>query len=146
MTKLELAAITAAVVAALGSQKPAKTKRNYGVVKPRKPYAPKLSAPPADWRQEAQAKRLASIGRGFAAKGIKVTFDKTTGRFDNVKPYKLWLAAGMIVKKGEKGVKGMFHVSQCQPYTAPAMVNDGSVAVTVLPAQTREHFEQVMSA
>lgn len=142
----DIAAIVAAVIAAMGTAKPAKSAKKYPAVKPYKAYAPKLVAPPEDRRQAAQAKRLSSIGRGFAAKGIKVTFDKESGRFDNVKPFKLWLSEGLIVRKGQTGVKGFFHVSQCEKYVAPALPSTGNVAVKVLPPQTREHFEAQMSA
>lgn len=87
-------------------------------------------------------KRNAAIARGFARKGIKVTFDKATGRFDNVKPYKTWLADGWQVRKGEHGVRGFFHLSQCDKVTAPTKAEASAEAaklIAALPTKAELH-------
>lgn len=65
-------------------------------------------------------KRNARIAAGFAKRGIKLTFDKDSGRFNNVKPYNTWLAEGFQVQKHEKSVEGFFHVSQVKPVAKAA--------------------------
>jgi len=35
-----------------------------------------------------------------------------------VKPYRIWLAEGQVVRRGEKGVRGLFHISQTDPVPA----------------------------
>jgi hypothetical protein len=61
------------------------------------------------------ATKDASLKRTFTRRGIKdVTLldrNDPTKPF-NVKPYKAWQAEGRLVKKGEHGVKGLFHISQ----------------------------------
>src|SRR5512143_3066281 len=63
------------------------------------------------------ARKDKAILRGFAKKGIKnaVLMDRTdpTKAF-NVRPFKGWVALGRIVKKGEHGVRGLFHESQTE--------------------------------
>lgn len=67
------------------------------------------------------ARKDKAILRGFAKKGIKnaVLMDRTdpTKAFD-VRPFKGWVAVGRIVKKGEHGVRGLFHVSQTEEVKA----------------------------
>lgn len=61
------------------------------------------------------AKKDAQILKGFARKGIKdvVLMDRSDrSKPFNVKPFKAWVADGRIVRKGQHGVKGLFHVSQ----------------------------------
>ena len=63
------------------------------------------------------ARKDKSIVRGFAKKGIKdvVLMDRTdTTKPFNVRPFKGWVELGRIVKKGEHGVKGLFHESQTE--------------------------------
>src|SRR5512146_3175507 len=63
------------------------------------------------------ARKDKAVLRGFAKKGIKnaVLMDRTdpTKAF-NVRPFKGWVALGRIVKKGEHGVRGLFHESQTE--------------------------------
>jgi hypothetical protein len=33
----------------------------------------------------------------------------------NIKPYKAWIEQGRVVRKGQKGVRGLFHVHQTDP-------------------------------
>ena len=117
MTNSQIAQITAAVIAALGTPK-----KNYGTVKPRVAYRnPRVSKADVHPKLDRSLVRRAAIAKGFARKGIKVTFVNETGRFDNVKQFKMWLAEGLIVRKGEHGVKGLFHSSQCQQYVPPVL-------------------------
>ena len=118
MTNNDIATIVQSVVAALKSTKT----KQYPAVKARKPYVNhRISKAIADPKLDRALSRRAAIARGFARKGIKVTFVNETGRFDNVKPFKMWLAEGLIVRRGEHGVRGLFHSSQCEQYIAPAL-------------------------
>jgi hypothetical protein len=58
---------------------------------------------------------------GFSRKGFKdvVLMDRTdpTKPF-NVRPFNGWISQGRIVRKGERGVQGLFHISQTEPVTA----------------------------
>lgn len=60
-------------------------------------------------KEDFRLKRDAAIVRGFKRKGLK---DNEIKLRENVKPYKLWLAEGRQVRKGEKSVRGFFHISQ----------------------------------
>jgi hypothetical protein len=56
----------------------------------------------------------------FSRRGFKVTLmdrNDPSKPFD-VKPFRQWLNEGRIVRRGEKGVKGLFHVSQTDPVPA----------------------------
>ena len=119
MTNTQIATITAAVIAALNG-----SKKSYPAVKARKPYVNhRISKAVADPKLDRALSRRAAIARGFARKGIKVTFVNETGRFENVKPYKVWLAEGFVVRRGEHGVKGLFHSTQCDPLPVVKPVN-----------------------
>src|SRR6185369_9242340 len=64
------------------------------------------------------AKKDQQILRGFKRLGIKdvVLMDRSDKtRSFNVKPFKAWFAEGRVVRKGQHGVKGLFHVSQTDP-------------------------------
>lgn len=115
MTNTQLVqAVTAAVIAAIGQP----AKRKFPAVKQHVAYKAK-SVAPVDARADRQMNRLAKIAKGFSKMGVVVTFDKATGRFDNVKPFKTWMLEGRIVRKGQHGVMGMFHVSQTDEFKAP---------------------------
>ena len=79
--------------------------------------------PKAEKTTKAQmlANKDKTIRATFTKRGVKdvVLMDRTdpTKAF-NVKPYKAWLAEGRIVQKGQKAVKGLFHVSQTQELPA----------------------------
>jgi len=135
MTNAEIAKITAAVIAALGVAKP---KKNYGTVAKKKAYAPKNTVAVLEPKADRQMKRLALIGKGFERRGITVTFDKNTGKFDNVKPYKVWVLEGRRVRRGEHGVQGLFHISQTDVDVAPALPSTEGVIVTKLPITAPE--------
>src|SRR5262249_54416713 len=59
----------------------------------------------------------------FHRKGFKdvVLMDRSdpTKPF-NVKPFKAWLTEGRIVRKGSKGVRGLFHITQTDPLPGKA--------------------------
>jgi hypothetical protein len=51
----------------------------------------------------------------FSRRGFKdvVLMDRSDkSKPFNVKPYKLWLAEGRVVRRGEKSTRGLFHISQ----------------------------------
>jgi hypothetical protein len=57
----------------------------------------------------------------FTKRGIKdvVLMDRNDPTKDfNVRPYKAWPAFGRQVRKGEKSVRGLFHVSQTDAVAA----------------------------
>lgn len=84
----------------------------------------KLSPAVVSDRTERQLNRYSSVARGFHRKGLKNTdFTLAPGGTDTVRTYKGWLANGRIVKKGQHGVKGLFHVSQTQEYVQPKAVD-----------------------
>lgn len=68
--------------------------------------------------QKADAGSLAAkdqrIVNAFNKRGFKVTLmdrDNPKAPFD-VRPFKGWLDQGRVVGKGQKGVKGLFHITQ----------------------------------
>ena len=83
-------------------------------------FLPKGSkAPPSDLAAKDQR-----IVNAFAKRGFKVTLMDRSDKskpFD-VKPFKAWLADGRVVRKGQRGVRGLFHVSQTDalPSAKPA--------------------------
>lgn len=117
MTQAQIMQIATAVAAVMANAQP--TKRKYPAVKAHVAYKAK-STIDADPVADRRLARLAKIARGFKKMGVVVTFDKATGRFDNVKPYKLWLVDGRIVRKGQHGVSDMFHVSQTDTLDVPS--------------------------
>lgn len=119
MTQAQIAAVTAAVIAALNTPK-----KDYGKVAKRPAYRnPRISKADVEPSVDRALKRRSAIGKGFARKGIKVTFVNETGRFDNVKPFKTWLLEGRVVRKGEHGIRGLFHISQTDTFVPPVVQN-----------------------
>src|SRR5262249_33826888 len=51
--------------------------------------------------------------RGFKNVVLMARADKS--KPFNVKPYKAWIAEGRVVRRGEKGVRGLFHETQTDP-------------------------------
>lgn len=47
----------------------------------------------------------------------------------NVLPFKKWLENGRVVRKGEKSVRGLFHISQTDVYVAP-VATEATASVT----------------
>lgn len=83
-----------------------------------------------DTSPEGKAQRVAeyeaSVIKGLNAKGIKSADIQLRV---NVLPYKGWLEKGRVVRKGEHGVKGLFHISQTDVLPA---------SQTVTPATTEQ--------
>ena len=68
-----------------------------------------------------------SLVQGFKRRGIPVDQIVLMNRADpkaayNVKPFKLWLQEGRMVRKGQHGIRGLFHISQTDelPKAKPA--------------------------
>jgi hypothetical protein len=64
-----------------------------------------------------------SLIAGFKRKGYKEAEMVLMDRADkskpfNIKPYKAWIAEGRVVRRGEKGVRGLFHITQTDPVPA----------------------------
>lgn len=102
MTNTELAHIVASVIAVLDAQKKPSVKASRAV---------------KATKNDRLASKDQSILRGFARKGIKnvVLMDRSDrSKPFNVKPFRAWTEEGRVVKKGEHGVRGLFHVSQTE--------------------------------
>src|SRR5262249_17932153 len=67
------------------------------------------------------ASKDARIAAAFARRGFKVTLKDRANPdapFD-VKPFKAWLSESRIVRKGQRGVAGLFHLSQTDLIAKP---------------------------
>jgi hypothetical protein len=56
-----------------------------------------------------------SLVNTFARRGFKnvVLMDRADkSKPFNIKPYKAWIAEGRVVRRGERGVRGLFHIDQ----------------------------------
>jgi hypothetical protein len=76
------------------------------------------------------ARKDASILRTFKKRGITdvVLMDRSDrSKPFNVRPYQGWLANGRIVRKGQKSVKGLFHISQTDALPASQTVKPAHV-------------------
>jgi hypothetical protein len=84
-------------------------------------------------KQDRQLDKLASVARGFNAKGIKnseIVFRVDGSNAHNIRTYRGWQAEGRVVRKGQHGVRGMFHVSQTDVASpVPAIVDPLSLKV-----------------
>lgn len=118
MTQAEIAQIVAAVLAAQqNTPTPAKPDKKAAIL-------------------SAKDKSILST---FSRRGYKdvVLMDRTDkSKPFNVRPYKGWLENGRVVRKGEKSVRGLFHISQTDTVVqAPAKPKEGAKpAVTQKPA------------
>jgi hypothetical protein len=77
------------------------------------PFLPKGShAAPADLAAKDEALR-----RRFQKRGFSVTLKDRSdpNKPYDVRPFKGWLEQGRIVRKGQKGVLGLFHITQTDP-------------------------------
>ena len=92
-----------------------------------------------------QAERLAAKDRSllstFARRGFKdvvlLNRNDPTKPY-NVRPFQAWINEGRLVRKGEHGVRGLFHISQTEPVTkAPAKPKEGPKVVAKKPAKAR---------
>ncbi len=94
-------AVGAALAQALGqrNRKAAAKQQKAKVVRDASPEA----------KAERTASYEASVVKGLNAKGIKSADIQLRV---NVLPYKGWLEKGRVVRKGQHGVKGLFHISQ----------------------------------
>ena len=93
------AMIDAAVAKALATQMPVASQPK-AVKQDAKPTA---SAPVLTDRHK-------SILAQFKRRGIK-----DPKLFTDIKPFGLWMKDGRIVRKGQKSVRGLFHISQTDP-------------------------------
>ena len=73
------------------------------------PKAAPVSAP-----VDKLAQRHAAILKGFQRKGFK-----DAKLFVDIKPFKGWLAEGRQVRKGQHGIKGLFHRDQTDAVAQP---------------------------
>jgi hypothetical protein len=121
MTEQQLAALIASVVGQVLAGQTAAPKASPFLAKGQR-------AAPSDL-----ASRDQSILNAFHRKGFKDVqlLDRTdpTKPF-NVKPFKAWLDAGRIVRKGQKGVKGLFHIHQTDPLPGKSQPKPGITAET----------------
>ena len=100
LNQTQLAQIVSAVLAALNTSNSSR------------PKAALISAPVDTLAQKDRA-----LIAGFKRKGIPVDQIKLMDRSNpkaefNVKPFRLWLEQGRQVRRGEKSIKGLFHISQ----------------------------------
>jgi hypothetical protein len=99
LDQTQLAQIVSAVIQALQVQGTA-------------PKAPSISAPGNSLEQKDKA-----LINGFRRKGIPLAEIVLMDRSDKskpftIKPFKAWLEQGRQVRKGERGIRGLFHISQ----------------------------------
>src|SRR5262249_19358054 len=86
--------------------------------------------------EKAQPSELADCDRqiaaAFARKGFKVTLmDRNDpAKPYDVRPFKGWLDQGRIVRKGQRGVKGLFHITQTDALPGKASAKPGITAET----------------
>ncbi len=68
------------------------------------------------------ASKDARIVAAFVRKGFKVTLmDRNDPKLPyDVRPYKGWLEVGRVVRKGQHGVRGLFHITQTDMINPPA--------------------------
>jgi hypothetical protein len=99
LDQAQLNQIVAAVIQALGNQPKA---------------ASASSAKPSFDPADKDRRILATFKkRGFTN---VVLMDRSNPKADfNVRPFKAWLAQGRIVRRGQKSVMGLFHVTQTDP-------------------------------
>jgi hypothetical protein len=107
LNQTQLAQIVFAVLAALNTSNSSTPK-------------PAISAP----GNSLEAKDRALIS-GFKRKGIPVADIKLMNRADpkadyNIRPFKGWLEQGRMVKKGEKSIRGLFHITQTSELPKPS--------------------------
>jgi hypothetical protein len=114
--------LTADQVSAMIADGVAKALAAQGAPPQAKPsvFLPKGShAAPSDLAAKDQR-----IVNAFAKRGFKVTLMNRADPSQpyDVRPYKSWLALGYVVRKGQRGVRGLFHQSQCDklPVAQPA--------------------------
>jgi hypothetical protein len=88
--------------------------------------APKAASQPNSFGRFDPSKKDQWLRNSFARRGFKdvvLASRNPDGSIDkskpfNVKPYKQWVAEGKVVRRGERGVRGLFHESQTDPVPA----------------------------
>ena len=121
LNQTQLAQIVSAVLAALNTSNSSR------------PKAALISAPVDTLAQKDRA-----LIAGFKRKGIPVDQIKLMDRSNpkaefNVKPFRLWLEQGRQVRRGEKSIKGLFHISQTDVIAK---------AKPVVPTAQKQLFEE----
>jgi hypothetical protein len=86
--------------------------------------ASKDAAPQAKAGNSLEAKDRALVN-GFRRRGIPLNEIVLMDRTDRskpytIKPFKQWLAEGRMVKKGEKSIRGLFHITQTSELPKPS--------------------------
>src|SRR6516165_1386966 len=86
--------------------------------------APKGAAPQAKQPMDLASKDR-SLVNTFTRRGFKdvVLMDRSDkSKPYNIRPYKAWIELGRVVRRGERGVRGLFHIDQTDviPSKAPA--------------------------
>jgi hypothetical protein len=81
-----------------------------------------------------------SLVAGFKRKGIPVDqiklMDRSNPKADfNIRPFKGWLEQGRMVKKGEKSIRGLFHITQTSELPKPS-------AKPAITAEQKTLFDQ----
>ena len=134
MTEQQLAALIANVVGRMLAGQSAAPK---AASKPH--FLPKGShAAPSDL-----ASKDATLINAFQRKGFKdvVLMDRNDpAKAFNVRPFKGWLEQGRIVRKGQRGIRGLFHIHQTDPLPGKAS------AKPTITAETKAVFDAAKKA
>jgi hypothetical protein len=83
------------------------------------------------------ASKDAHLVAAFARKGFRVTLmdrDDPAKPYD-VRPFKGWLEQGRIVRKGSKGIRGLFHITQTDPLPVKTAPKAKPASKAVKPAE-----------
>jgi hypothetical protein len=101
--------------------------------------ASKDAAPVAKAGNSLEQKDKALVN-GFRRRGIPVDQIKLMDRSNpkapfNVKPFKLWLQEGRMVRKGEHGIRGLFHQSQTDEIKPAKPAPKGKAKLTPVKSQ-----------
>ena len=101
--------------------------------------ASKDAAPQAKAGNSLEQKDKALVN-GFRRKGIPLDQIVLMDRNDkskpfSIKPFKLWLQEGRMVRKGERGVRGLFHISQTDVIAKAKPAPKGKAKLTPVKSQ-----------
>jgi len=115
--------IVAAVLQALGNTSTAS------------PKAPAVSQP----ANSLEAKDKALVN-GFRRRGIPLDQIVLMDRNDRskphtIKPFKQWMAEGRMVRKGQHGIRGLFHISQTDVIAPAKPAPKGKAKLTPVKSQ-----------
>jgi hypothetical protein len=94
-----------------------------------------ISAPGNSLEQKDKA-----LVNGFRRKGIPLAEIVLMDRNDKskpftIKPFKLWMNEGRMVRKGERGVRGLFHISQTDEIKPAKPAPKGKAKLTPVKSQ-----------